>query len=201
MSNGVRDGHSMTDAGEGPLRHFRARRAVLQSLATSAGVAAFVAPALAADHVHGAAAAAANTADAVAGASSLQYLDQHAFDTLALLSEQIVPGSRDAKVAEFLDRLLAVESLETQKYFTQVLGAFERAAREAQGKPWKMLTTEQSAVLLTKFSALPEGDVTRRGFEDLKRAIAETYYSSEPGMKELGWTGNFAFAPPQAGCS
>lgn len=198
MSNDMRDVSSVQDAGEGPLRHFRVgRRAMLQSLVTGVGAAAFVAPALAADHVHTAAASAAN---AVEPASSLQFLDQHAFDTLALMSEQIVPGSRAAKVAEFLDRLLAVESTETQKRFISVLGAFEREAREAQGKPWKALTPEQSTALLTKISTLPTDNALRQGFDDLKRAIAETYYSSAPGMKEMGWTGNFAFAPPVAGC-
>ena len=52
-------------------------------------------------------------------APALVFLDKHAFDTLAILGEQIVPGSRAAKVPEFLDRLLAVESTDTQKRFTQ----------------------------------------------------------------------------------
>ena len=59
-----------------------------------------------------------------------------------------LPGSRAAGVAEFLDRLLAVESIETQKRVTSVLGAFEREAREAQGKPWKALSAEQATALL-----------------------------------------------------
>lgn len=177
----------------GPMRHFRiGRRAVLQSLATGASVAAFAATATAsAAHVHHAAAATASPAP-----TSLQYLDQHALDTLAVLSEQIVPGSRAAQVAEFLDRLLAVESIETQKYFTQALGHFERVAREAHGVPWKALTAPQANALLTKISGLPEGDATRQAFDGIKAAVAETYYSTEPGMKELGWQGNFAFVSP-----
>jgi hypothetical protein len=55
--------------------------------------------------------------------------------------------------------------------------------------------------LLTKISTTPDGDATRRAFDGLKAAIAETYYSSEPGMKEMGWTGNFAFAPPATTCA
>ena len=189
------------DSAKGPLRHFSVgRRAVLASLATGAGVAAFAAPASAASaHSHHAAVAAAKPVDAAnEAATSLQFLDQHAFDTLAMLSEQIVPGSRAAQVPEFLDRLLAVESTGTQKQVTQVLGAFEREAREAHGKPWKALTSEQATALLTRISTLPDASPMRQAFEGVKRAVAETYYSSEPGLKELGWTGNFAFAPPAA---
>jgi hypothetical protein len=187
-----------SDSGEGPLRHFRiGRRGVLQSLA-GVGAAVFATSASATHaHAHHVAAAAAAPASS-ATASQLLFLDQHAFDTLVLLSEQIVPGSREAKVAEFLDSLLAVESTETQKRFTQALGAFEREAREAHGKPWKALTSEQASTLLSKLSAKPDGDETRGPFDAVKRAVAETYYSTEVGMKELGWSGTVVFVPPTA---
>ena len=97
---------------------------------------------------------------------------------------------------EFLDRLLAVESTETQKSFMQTLGAFEREAREAHGKPWKSLTAEQATALLTKMSTQPESESMRRSFDTIKGAVAETYFTSEVGMKELGWNGSVAFAPP-----
>ena len=42
---------------------------------------------------------------------------------------------------------------------------------------------------------LPKDDATRQSFDTLKAAVAETYYSTEPGMKEMGWAGNVAFAP------
>lgn len=179
----------------GPLRHFRVgRRAVLQSLATGAGV-VFAASATA--HVHPVAAAAVPAETATTSAdSSLLFLDRHAFDTLALLSEQIVPGARAAKVPEFLDRLLAVESTDTQKNFMQALGAFEQAARAANAGPWKALTSDQSTALLTKISTLPDSDPAREAFDRIKGAVSETYFSTEIGLKELGWNGSVAFAPP-----
>jgi hypothetical protein len=196
MSNDVHN-----EASDGPLRHFRAgRRAVLQSLAGGVGATMFASAASAA-HVHQAAATAAGAADSATASttdSALLFLDRHAFDTLALLSEQIVPGSRAAKVPEFLDRLLAVESTDTQKRFTQALGAFEREAREAHGLPWKALTGVQATALLTKISGQPDSDATRQAFDSIKGAVAETYYSSEIGKKELGWDGSVAFAPPSA---
>ncbi len=190
--------NNQSDSG-GPLRHFRiGRRAVLQSLATGAGAIAFASSASAAGHAHhhaGAAAAAAAAHPEVPN-TGLQFLDQHAFDTLAALGEQIVPGSRATQVPEFLDRLLAVESIETQKGFTQALGAFEQAAREANGVPWKALTAEQANTLLTKISTLPDGDGVRQAFDHIKGAVAETYFQTEAGMKELGWDGSVAFTPP-----
>ena len=201
MSNDVRNEPLpvASDSAEGPLRHFRAgRRAVLQSLATSVGVAVFASRASAA-HVHETMAAAAKPADSAttsAAEPALQFLDPHSFDTLAILGEQIVPGSRAVQVPDFLDRLLAVESIETQKRFTQALGAFEREAREAHGKPWKALTAEQATALLTKISGQPDSDHTRQAFDSIKGAVAETYFTSEAGMKELGWNGSIAFAPP-----
>ena len=190
----------MSERPDTPLRHFRMdRRAVLTSLATGVGAAAFLSPAAAAaGHAHHAAVSAAAAATTTSGASTLQFLDQHAFDTLAVLSEQIVPGSRATQVPEFLDRLLAVESIETQKYAVQALGAFEREARAAHGKPWKALSAEQATALLTKISTQPESDTTRRIFDNLKQAVAESYYSTEAGMKELGYQGAVAFAAPPA---
>ena len=182
---------------DGPLHHFRVgRRTLLQSLA-GAGAVAFASAASAA-HVHQVAANAAVTATTNTGESALAFLDRHAFDTLAALSEQIVPGSRATQVPEFLDRLLAVESTETQQRFVQALGAFEREAREAHGMPWKALTESQATALLTKVSTQPDSDVARQAFDRIKGAVSETYYSTEVGMKELGWDGSIAFAPPSA---
>ena len=202
MSNDARDEHLM-DGGnsDGPLRHFRVgRRVVLQSLAGGVGAAVFAARA-SAEHAHHAVAAAATPAASASSAtadSALLFLDQHAFDTLAMLGEQIVPGSRAAKVPEFLDRLLSVESTETQKRFTQALGAFEREARAAHGKPWKALTEAEATALLTKISTQPVSDPSRQAFDGIKGAVAQTYFESEVGMKELGWNGGIAFAPPAA---
>lgn len=188
---------NVSDSG-GPLRHFRVgRRALLQSLATGVGVAAFTSSAsTATGHVHQAAAVAADSAAASGAESGHLFLDSHAFDTLATLGEQIVPGSRAAKIPEFLDRLLAVESLDTQQHFMQAIGAFEREARAANAVPWKSLSAEQAAALLTKISALPDEDVSRQAFDRIKGAVAESYFSTEVGMKELGWDGSMTFAPP-----
>ena len=189
-----------SSAVDGPLRSFAfGRRAVLQSLATGVGAAVLASPAAA--HVHQAAPAAAKPAAPAAragAAPALVFLDKHAFDTLAILGEQIVPGSRAAKVPEFLDRLLAVESTDTQKRFVQAIGAFERQAREAHAKPWKSLTPAEATAILTKMSEAPGSEGTRRAFDTIKGGIAETYFATEAGLKELGWNRGVMFASPIA---
>ncbi len=50
-----------------------------------------------------------------------------------------------------------------------------------------------------EFAGLPRYRVRQRRRDNgVKGAVAETYYSSEIGMKELGWDGSVAFAPPSA---
>jgi len=80
----------------------------------------------------------------------------------------------------------------------QAIGAFERAAREAHATPWKTLTETQATALLTRISSAPDSDVNRQAFDRIKGAVSETYYSTEVGMKELGWNGSMTFTPPSA---
>jgi len=177
------------------------RRALLQSLASGVGMAVLATPAVA--HVHQAAAAAAKPAAAsarAAASTALVFLDRHAFDTLAMLADQIVPGAKAAKVPEFLDRLLAVETTETQKRFVQAIGAFEREARTAHRRAWKALTPAQSTAILETMSKAPATEGARRAFEVVKSGVADTFFATQAGMKELGWNGGVMFATPVA-CS
>ena len=137
------------------------RRAVLQSLATGVGAAVLRVTGIRGARASGGGSRRRRPQPPPRIRAALVFLDRHAFDTLAILGEQIVPGSRAAKVPEFLDRLLAVESTDTQKRFMQALGAFEREAREAHGKPWKSLTAAEATAMLTKISDAPDSDDTR----------------------------------------
>lgn len=192
------------------------RRAVLQSLAGGLG-AGLAFPSLAgAQHQHpvhahlsdGAAVAAADQ-KATAEGYQPEFLDAHQLETLELLAERIVPGSTDAKVAPFIDQLLAVDSQTNQRNFLGALGTMEMLATERFGRPWKATTPEQQDQLLTEASTAGSGmredaikDRTPRmvgrqslrdHFENLRGWISGAYYSSEQGMKELGWTGEMFF--------
>src|SRR3954462_8611800 len=111
-----------------------ARRTVLQTRAAGVG-AAFAIPGIAEAQQHpmqhhmatGAAAAAQKK---VAGAYTPVLLDGHQMKTLEVLAEAIVPGSTEAKVAPFIDTLVAVDSTDNQRQFMSALGAFDMFAIE-----------------------------------------------------------------------
>ena len=131
---------------------------------------------------------------AAVSAYTPEFLDAHQLKTLDSLAEAIVPGSTAARVAPFLDQLLAVESAQNQRAFLGALGAFDMAAIAKHGKGWSAVAAaEQDAIL----RAASTGDATspmRGHFQNVKDWIVGAYYSSEPGMRELGWTGNMFFA-------
>jgi hypothetical protein len=173
------------------------RRELLQVLLGTAG-AAFAFPALASDHPlrrHAEDAAAIAQAEKKAAAADwkLEFLDRHQFETLRSLAERIVPGSSKAKVSEFIDQLLAVDVPDDQRKFLSALGAFDGQAFERARRPWKQLGEPDQLAILTNASTLEPGNRLRDQFDLLKGWIAGAYYSSELGMKELGWTGTIFF--------
>ena len=137
---------------------------------------------------------------AAAAASTRELLDEHQAKTLDALADSIVPGSAAARVGPFLDQLLAVESAANQRAFLGALGAFDMAAAGKHGKPWVAIAAaEQDAILRDASTADAKVSALRAHFENLKQWIAGAYYSSEPGMRELGWTGN-VFHAELPGC-
>lgn len=148
-----------------------------------------------------------------AGKWTPAFFDPHQYETFTILAERIVPGSTEAQVSQFVDLLLSVEALGAQKRFLNSLSAFDAHSLETYQKPFKDLSEDQQNQTLTVAStakpggALPgfgrrrilgpqnleagqEEKLTLRDhFEFLKRSVVEAYYSSEPGMKSLGWTG------------
>jgi hypothetical protein len=197
------------------------RRQVLQTLLAGAG-AGVALPMVAEGHPmqhHLASGSAVAEADAKANAAdwTRAFLSEHDFATLQLLAERILPGSREVKVAEFIDQLLAVDSQANQRSFLNALGAMEAEARAHTGKPWAALGDAEQTDLLTAISTTESGrpaevfwtrgaDMTvpvvpkqpvrltvRDHFDSLKGWISGAYYSTEVGLKELGWTGNLFF--------
>ncbi len=138
---------------------------------------------------------------AAVAAYTPEFLDAHQTETLGALAETIVPGSTAARVAPFLDQLLAVDSAANQRAFLGALGAFDMAALTKHGKAWIAITSpEQDAILRDASTADVKTSAMRAHFENLKGWIVGAYYSSEPGMRELGWTGN-VFHAELPGCT
>jgi hypothetical protein len=187
-----------------------ARRTVLQTLLGGVGAGLALPSIVEAQHpvhAHLSSAGAVEQAQKKAAVAAYKpaFLDAHQMKTLEVLSEAIVPGSTTAKVAPFLDQLLAVESAQTQRGFISALGAFDMAAIDKHGKAWKAISAaEQDAILQAASTADSRraGGKTTLGdhFQTVKGWISGAYYSSEPGMKELGWTGN-VFHAELPGCS
>jgi hypothetical protein len=124
--------------------------------------------------------------------------------SLAALADVMVPGSTPAHVSRFIDLLLSVEGSVAQHKFLGSLSTFDEESSKQYGKPFAQLDRPQREALVTLFANAPiSGDRTsglRGHFEDLKVWISGAYYSSEIGMRELGWTPDRVFAT-FPGCS
>jgi hypothetical protein len=171
------------------------RRAVLQALLGGAG-AVFTLPAATAaqhpmhQHLSNPRVIEQAQQRAAVTASAPVFLDDHQSKTLEVLAEAIVPGSTRARVGPFIDQLLAVDSAENQRAFLGALGAFDMAAINSHGKAWIGITPAQQDALLREASTAEGRSSAFRGhFQNLKDWIAGAYYSSETGMRELGWDG------------
>ena len=130
------------------------------------------------------------------------FLDPHQNETLIVLAERIVPGSAKAQVNRFIDLLLSVDTQDTQKQFLASLSAFEAESLRRFSHPYKDLTENQQNEILASASTAKTGQaaegqlrqVTMQDhFENMKSWVSSAYYSSEIGMKELGWTGQVFF--------
>src|SRR5690348_9631043 len=123
---------------------------------------------------------------------------------LIAVAESIVPGSIEAQVNRFIDLLLSVDASEHKKSFVDSLAAFEAESQKRFTKGFPALDEGQKNQLLTDASAAGvkqnsegAGENSARlhkHFENLKGWVAGAYYSSEKGMKELGWTPDRVFA-------
>jgi len=118
------------------------------------------------------------------------FLNQQQNESLVTLSESIVPGSAQARVNRFIDLLLSVDTTENQKKFVASLTAIEGEAQKRFGRGFHLLTASERESLLASVS---EEGPHREHFNHLKDWITVAYYSSEEGMRELGWTENRAF--------
>ena len=130
-----------------------------------------------------------------------EFLDAHQLKTLEALAEAIVPGSTAARVAPFLDQLLAVESAQSRGRFLGALGAFDMAAIAKHGKGWNSISaSEQDALLRDASTADVKSAMSMRDqFQNLKGWIVGADYSSEPGM--ASWAGPNMFFAELPGCT
>ena len=199
------------------------RRAALQGLAAGLGLAVgSPADASGLDHplaAHVAQRPRPKPAAAKAVGHKPRFFDAHQFATLTLVSELIVPGSVASGSPAYIDEVLAIERDDVRRTFVNALAAVDAAAREQHGTTFRTLAPARQLALLeaavpatpvpaaptpppaeapaptpaTATPPLPLAPLTKP-LATLKTWIAGAHYSSEAGMKELGFTGSVFFA-------
>jgi len=209
----VPDHESETDAG-------MSRRELIRRLVTGAGAGVLFAQTAVAHpiykHLADGALLAGAEAHVPAGAWTPKFLNSHQNETLVVLTERIVPNSGKAQVNRFIDLLLSVDNAETREKFTDSLAVFDRESMSRFGHAFKDVSEAQQNELLTAFCAetlsfipdplggvdedRPENSTSqgtpltlRDHFEHLKVWTTGAYYSSEAGLREMGWTGKKFF--------
>ena len=191
------------------------RRHVIQGILAATGVGVTVGAEADTTHPHAPPEGTAKARPATAPTRP-RFLSPHQFETLAALAERIVPGSRTAQVADFIDGQLAIEAAGRQQQFLEALSHFESLAIDGHARPFRALSAPEQDALLEAASTMEFGspqddrnwgwfDVpgtkapgppkysSRDHFEQIKRRVSGAYYSSETGMRELGWTGRTYF--------
>lgn len=133
------------------------------------------------------------------GAPALQFLSPEQYAAVDVLSEAIVPadgrsaGARAARVADYVDLLLAESPASFRVAWTEGLAAFEAESRRRFGVAIGKAAAADVEALLTAASRNERSPVTalEQFFVVVKEATIRGYYSSEIGIqKELEYKGN-----------
>jgi hypothetical protein len=91
---------------------------------------------------------------------------------------------------DLIDRVAAVDATARQRQLLNALAKFDNDARAAGAGRWIDLDRAvQLRILRQASEAKPAADY----FLSLRTTVANTYYATEAGMKELGWTGRTAW--------
>lgn len=149
---------------------------------------------------------------------SPQFLRVRQNDALIAIAERMLPGAGAAQVNRVIDLLMTVESEENRKLFASALTALDgQAAKQFHSEIVKLSSSQIDEVLafcaeqepphaehdddapgwkLNERTPLTGAPNLRDHFENLKGWIVATYYSSEAGLRELGWNDDYYFESP-----
>jgi hypothetical protein len=182
------------------------RRSVLKTLGTGAGAVALL-PWLSDEGL-----AAFVEVQATAGPPALRAFTASQHATVEALVEAIIPaderspGAKQARVADYIDLLLAEQDETVRQPWLDGLIAFEAEATKRFGAPFAQLPSGQAEALLTDLSrnerpaAGVEPTPLEKFFVQAKDATIRGYYTSEIGIhQELRYKGNTVL-PEFVGC-
>ena len=150
----------------------------------------------------------AQKATAETGLGSPAFLNPHQDETVAVISELIIPqtatpGARAAKVNQFIDLFLSHGEAEFQKEFVEGLAWIDRRSEELFQNVFIKATPQQQSELLTRMSAddSTEDSVGTIFFQRIKGLTVFGYYTSKEGLvEELGYQGA-AYPGVYEGCT
>jgi gluconate 2-dehydrogenase gamma chain len=118
--------------------------------------------------------------------------DTHQRETVAILSDLIIPatdtpGAKEADVAAYIDLILNDGDDEPRESFLSGLGWLDGYALRTHGNPFVRLTTDQQIALLESLDNPTRSDLGPgvRFFEQIKQLTIEGYYTSKIGIDEL----------------
>jgi len=115
--------------------------------------------------------------------------DDHQAKTVEALAERIIPGAREAKVAEYIDLVLHDGPAEPRNAFLEGLGRLDGLAIRTYRKPFLRCGEDEQTALLRQIE-------DTSFFRQLKKLTVEGYYTSEAGIEELNRGG----VPESYGC-
>ena len=185
------------------------RRSILKSLTVGAAATSVlrVIPLQAAEHAHRMIVA---EKKAAAGTYSPKYFDAHGYKTLQALCETIFPadsdsgGAVEAGAPEFIDLLTS----ETKQYQTALGGGImwlDGACIDRYGKVYLDCAPEQQKQILDRIAyrknAVADPSLSHgvEFFSFLRNMAADGFFTSEIGIKYLGYVGN-TFLKDFPGC-
>ena len=147
-----------------------------------------------------------------------KFLNAEQNNVLVAILDRMLPGAAAAHVNRTIDLVMTVETVENRKLLTQALVALNaQAEKQFQSGVAKLSPDQIDEVLsfcseqepahaehdddspgwkLNQRTPLTAAPNLRDHFEYLKGWIVASYYSSEAGLRELGWDDGYYFESP-----
>jgi len=129
--------------------------------------------------------------------------NKHQMDTIAALSEVIIPadshssGAKAARVDEFVKETVSISTETIQKLWIDGLAAIDKMAEREFGKPFADCGEDQQIKLLRAISQNEDqpGTLEERFFVAVKQSTVDGYYLSDIGIhQDLQYQGNAVLA-------
>jgi gluconate 2-dehydrogenase gamma chain len=169
------------------------RRQALQSIAASVTLGSLPIEAAQQVHQH-----AAEQKKKTAGVYKPKLFNAHEYETVARLSELIIPAddvsgsALEAGAPEFID-VIASHNEELATRLVGGLAWLDRQMESSQGKPFLTCTPEQQLAMLDLIAYRKNATKYATGvrfFDWMRRLTADAFYTSPMGIKDVGYMGN-----------